>query len=89
MAIVFRHLAPPQAESDPSIVPPWGYYQPLRGFGKVWRENPSVRGSLSWATEQERGLTLSWQNFAGGSMFWSNRLGIFVLYNDGTWKRYD
>jgi hypothetical protein len=81
--------APPQAESDPSIVPPWGYYQPLRGFGKVWRENPSVRGSLSWATEQERGLTLSWQNFAGGSMFWSNRLGIFVLYNDGTWKRYD
>jgi len=81
--------APPQPESDPSIVPPWGYYQPVRGFGKVWRENPGVRSGLSWATEPERGLTLSWQNFERGAMLWSNRLGIFVLYSNGTWRHYD
>ena len=81
--------APPQPESDPSIVPPWGYYQPVRGFGKVWRENPSVRSALSWARELERGLTLSWQNFERGQMLWSDRLGFYVLYNNGTWKHYD
>lgn len=81
--------AAPQPESDPGIVAPWGYYQPLRGFGKVWRENPAVRSGLSWATEQERGLTLAWQNFAQGQMLWSDRLGFFVLYNNGTWKHYD
>ncbi len=81
--------APPQPESDPSIVPPWGYYQPVRGFGKVWRENAGVRTGLSWATEPERGLDLSWQDFQGGHMLWSNRLGIFVLYSDGSWQHYD
>jgi len=81
--------ASPQPESDPGIVPPWGYYQPVRGFGKVWRENANVRAGLSWATEQERSLDVSWQDFQGGHMLWSNRLGIFMLYNDGTWRHYD
>jgi hypothetical protein len=42
-----------QLESDPSIVPPEGFYQPIRGFGKVWRENASVRGELGWALSPE------------------------------------
>lgn len=34
---------------DPSLVPPPGFYQPQRGFGLVWREQPQVRDRLGWA----------------------------------------
>jgi len=42
-------------ESDPSIVPPVGLYQPVRGFGLVWREEPGVRDRLGWAVDREVG----------------------------------
>jgi hypothetical protein len=42
-------------ESDPSIEPPPGRYQPIRGFGMVWREQPGVRDRLGWAVEPETG----------------------------------
>jgi hypothetical protein len=77
-----------QMEWDTTIVPPAGYYQPKRGFGKVWREQPGVRQKLSWATTEERGLGASWQAYQGGLMLWSDVLGSFVLYNDGTWSHY-
>ncbi len=75
-------------EWDPTIIPPSGYIQPKRGFGKVWRDQAGVRDKLSWATTEERGLNASWQGYDGGLMLWSDALGIFVLYNDGTWSRY-
>jgi hypothetical protein len=78
-----------QPETDTSIVPPPGYYQPKRGFGKVWRDNSSVRSTLGWATTEERGFYASVQQFSGGLMFWSNVRGIYVLYSDGRWERYD
>jgi hypothetical protein len=45
-----------QPESDPSIVPPAGLYQPVRGFGLVWREEPGVRDRLGWAVNEELGI---------------------------------
>jgi hypothetical protein len=75
-------------EWDAGIVPPAGFYQPKRGFGKVWREQPGVRDKLSWATAEERGVHASWQAYDGGLMLWSDALGVFVLHNDGTWSRY-
>jgi hypothetical protein len=51
---------PGQPESDPNITPPDGLYQPVRGFGKVWREN-DLRDTLGWATEEERGFDGNWQ----------------------------
>ncbi len=77
-----------EPEWDPAIVPPAGYYQPKRGFGKIWREQPGVRTGLGWATTEERGFTGSVQAFSGGLMFWSNLRGTYVLYNDGTWQKY-
>lgn len=74
-----------QMESDPAIVPPAGRYQPKRGFGKVWREQAGVRDKLSWATAEERGVQASWQAYNGGLMLWTQMLGVYVLYNDGTW----
>ena len=40
---------------DPTIVPPPGFYQPQRGFGLVWREQPMVRDRLGWAVAPEAG----------------------------------
>ena len=40
---------------DPSLVPPPGFFQPQRGFGLVWREQPQVRDRLGWAVAPEWG----------------------------------
>jgi hypothetical protein len=42
-------------DSDDSIIPPPERFQPIRGFGLVWRENPEVRERLGWAVEPELG----------------------------------
>lgn len=42
---------------DPSITPPQGFYQPVRGFGLVWREQPNVRDRLGWALAPEAAYT--------------------------------
>jgi hypothetical protein len=51
---------PDQPESDPNITPPDGMYQPLRGFGKIWREN-NLQDTLGWAIEEEQGFDGKWQ----------------------------
>lgn len=44
-------------ESDPTLIPPAGRYQPVRGIGKLWRENAAVRTRLGWAYEPESAFT--------------------------------
>lgn len=53
---------PGDPESDPAIVPPAGRYQPIRGFGKVWREETAVRERLGWALAPEQGFTTMLQS---------------------------
>ena len=48
-------------EDDPNIVPPPGYYQPKRGFGLIWREQPSIRDRLGWAIAPEEAYTSALQ----------------------------
>ncbi len=55
-------------ESDPNLVPPPGLYQPIRGFGLVWRTYPEVREGLGWATAPEQGFNGWKQEAAGGGM---------------------
>jgi hypothetical protein len=52
---------PGQQESDPSLIPPEGLYQPVRGFGQVWREQPDVRDQLGWALAPEQSYTAMYQ----------------------------
>jgi hypothetical protein len=52
---------PGQPENDPSLVPPAGLYQPVRGFGAAWRTGyvspvQVVRDRLGWATDEEFGV---------------------------------
>jgi hypothetical protein len=55
-------------EIDPEIVPPEEKYQPVRGFGKLWRENPEVRDALGWALDDELGHNTRYEYHAGGTV---------------------
>jgi hypothetical protein len=72
---------------DPGIIPPAGLYQPVRGFGNVWREQPGVREALGWATAEEAGFTATLQEFGGGQL-WHNpeRQTWVILFNDGSYQ---
>ncbi len=50
-----------EPRDDPSLTPPEGLSQPIRGFGKVWRTHEEVRNKLGWATGSEQGFTSMWQ----------------------------
>lgn len=74
-----------EPESDPTLSAPAGRWQPVRGFGKVWRSEAAVRERLGWATAREQGITAQVQRFERGTMLWVNGL-IYVLIEepDGT-----
>jgi hypothetical protein len=75
-----------QPESDPAIQPPVGLYQPVRGFGKVWREQMGGPGApIGWASAPEEGLTGAIQAFQRGVVL---RLGAerLLLRDDGFWR---
>lgn len=88
-------------ELDTSISPPEGRYQPERGFGKLWRENASVRDSLGWALDAEYGHVTSYEFHAGGMIvnneyvagpgyhILTSRDGFHYVFqqSDGTWQR--
>jgi len=57
-----------ESESDASLVPPDGLSQPVRGFGKAWRNNGFVREALGWANGPEQFYTSQWLIFEGGWM---------------------
>jgi hypothetical protein len=63
--------------------PPRGLIEPIRGFGKVWREGTGarVRERLGWATAAEKGGEGAYQRFQRGEMYWSKTIDkIWVLY---------
>lgn len=88
--------------SDPSIVPPEGKYQPLRGFGKLWREHQEIKDKLGFGITPEFGYVSNYEYHPGGQVDaqgkWVAGPGyhiLFSLYNekfqfnevDSTWKK--
>lgn len=64
--------------------PPPGLYEPIRGFGKLWRNNPQVRSTLGWAAGPEQAETGTLQYFRGGAWM-LHRAGsdrIYIFYAD-------
>ncbi len=49
-----------------SMIPPPDRYEPIRGFGKVWRTNADVQSTLGWAVAPEAGQSASLQQFDFG-----------------------
>lgn len=75
------------------LAPPPGLVEPVRGFGKVWRDNPHVQTNLGWATALESGSTTTSQEFTQGRMLYiAGRGDIWVLiyssgvHTAGTWR---
>lgn len=72
--------------------PPVGLIEPVRGFGKVWRGDPAVRGGLGWATTAETGGDSVILAFERGTMIYLPQRGeTLVLVNDpggftGSWR---
>mgnify|MGYP001045174571 FL=1 len=56
-----------QPESGGETPPP-GLYEPIRGFGKVWREVDGVRQALGWATAPEQGDGAEYYRFTKGAL---------------------
>ncbi len=71
------------AEREPSIVGPLGLWQqPRRGFGLVWRNNPTVRARLGWALNE-------WEiPFVGYIQQGSTASGPVVFFTDDDGKVY-
>jgi hypothetical protein len=59
-------------ESGPAV-PPAGLLQPVRGFGKVWREGTAarVRDRLGWATPPESAGRGATESFERGALLWT------------------
>jgi hypothetical protein len=69
--------------------PPDGLVEPARGFGKVWRSNPDVRGALGWALSPESGGEGQMQLFTGGEMLFVSQVGqtyIFLHGPPASWR---
>ena len=73
---VYDENESPWKEGMPSLSceasPPSGRYQPIRGFGGLWCKHNSIRQSLGWGLDQERGFENGIdiiQGFKGGLVF--------------------
>jgi hypothetical protein len=80
-----------QPDRDPDLIPPTGLYQPMRGFGKVWREEiGGTEARIGWATAEEASLEAVVQVFKYGLLLQGGEdASLFVLYYDWTWDTID
>jgi hypothetical protein len=69
---------------DPSLIPPSGMSQPVRGFGLAWRENEAFRTTLGWAVGPEFPITGYWQEFQGGTLLLGDGNQIYAIPAGGT-----
>lgn len=78
-----------EQETDPSYQPPRGLLQPRRGFGKVWRDNPTLRDQVGWATYREVGYDNRFEyDPATGTIVLYDPVGRpFTLDARGIWRR--
>ncbi len=70
--------------------PPSGLIEPVRGFGKVWRNNPDVRSGLGWGVAAEAGGSAAVLRFERGWMVDLTQRGDILVLADsaGTWQSY-
>ncbi len=75
-----------QSPADPNLSPPGGLRQPIRGFGKVWREQlGGPEAQIGWATEPESGGILLIQPFTRGTLLRDFEGKTLILWDDDSW----
>jgi hypothetical protein len=64
--------------------PPNGLYEPIRGFGQLWRTNSHIRSTLGWAVAPEQADLGYVQYFKGGAwmLYRSGPDRVFLLRPD-------
>ncbi len=64
---------------DPAFAAPPGVWQPVRGFGLIWRSDAAIRDALGWGTQAEAPAEGFWQDFERGAMIavWGQ---VYALY---------
>ncbi len=76
-----------QPERDPTLVPPAGLYQPIRGFGRIWREElGGPDAAIGWATAPEQGRSGQVQRWTRGLLIGFGLADRVVLLSDGRWQ---
>ena len=75
-------------ERDPDLVPPEGLLQPVRGFGRIWREEEGIRPALGWALASEFGFAGTWQPFESGEILADpdGRVWVFYAQDPPRWE---
>ncbi len=73
-------------EVDHSLSPPSGRQQPVRGFGKIWREAEGVKERIGWANDKEYPVDGQVQRFEHGEMIQVgvNRYAAAILPDGST-----
>ncbi|NLT72951.1 MAG: hypothetical protein GXX94_01975 [Chloroflexi bacterium] len=64
---------------------PEGLWQPIRGFGLVWCNEPGMREALGWAESPEEPILATYQLFGTGLLLQSDEHGVLWLDNGCTW----
>ena len=72
--------------SDDNLIPPNGLFQPQFGLGKVWREMPSLRDGLGWATAPEQSFTAPYQGHFSGERLSSKSISVFGGLDGFLWR---
>jgi photosystem II stability/assembly factor-like uncharacterized protein len=76
-----------QPQDDPTLTPPADRLQPVRGFGKIWREQGGPQAAIGWATAVESGSEATVQDWSGGTLLTFGPGDILAILNDGRWQR--
>ncbi len=66
---------------DPAFTAPEGRWQPVRGFGLVWRSDQAIRDALGWGVQSEAQFDATWQDFERGAMFTAADGGVYALFS--------
>ncbi|MGH2461417.1 MAG: zf-HC2 domain-containing protein, partial [Chloroflexota bacterium] len=62
--------------------------EPIHGFGKIWRETPTLHDAIGAATAPEQASAGAIEDFDHGTLVWTTDRIIYTLYSDGTWEKY-
>jgi hypothetical protein len=77
-----------QPVDEDSLIPPPDRHQPVRGFGKVWRQQlGGPNAAIGWATTVESGSVAAVQSWSGGILVIFAPGERYALLDDGRWQR--